>query len=122
MSDEISYKLHCSLTNGSLVDSWSTGTVNADQTTARRWCGVMGVSTVAEEVDTGDVTALSYGFRNLDATNYVEIGVMYGSTFCPTFEIPAGGCAFLPSGASGASLYAQADTASVDLEVVAYSE
>ena len=122
MANEIEYRIQCTLDNGSLEDTWTSGAINADQTTARRWCGVMGVSTVHEAVSTGDVTALTYAFRNLDGTNFVEIGTVTGDTFYPCFEIPAGQCAFLPSGASGVSLYAQADTDSVDLEVVAYSE
>ena len=123
MSNEISYTLQASLSNGDLADSWSSGRIQVDQTTARHYCAVIGVSTVAEAIGTGDVTGpLTIALRNLDDTNFVAIGTTSGDAFHSCFEIPAGGCAFLPSGASGVALWAEADTAEVDVEIRVYSE
>lgn len=53
-------------------------------------------------------------FRNLDATNFVQIGVDVGGTFYPLAKLLPGETAG-PLRLATTSVYAQADTAAVDL-------
>jgi len=69
-----------------------------------------------EALTVGDVGTLGWAwFRNLDATNFVQIGVDVAATFYPLVRLNAGeaGCFRL---AHGITAYAQADTGAVVLE------
>ena len=52
-------------------------------------------------------------FRNLDATNFVEIGLDIAATFYPLIKLKAGEAAAFRL--SNVDIYAQADTGAVDL-------
>lgn len=54
-------------------------------------------------------------FNNLDAANFIEIGVQVAGTFYPLVRMEAGEPAFFRL-AQGITLYARANTAAVDLE------
>lgn len=71
----------------------------------------------AEALNLGDVTTVGYVLvKNLDATNYVELALdePMANKFA---KILAGGCALIPP--SSATIYAQANTASVNVQIVA---
>jgi hypothetical protein len=66
---------------------------------------------------------------NLDSTNYVSYGTWDGATFTALGEIPAGQFAYIPrvaatldagTGTSGPNLRLVADTASCNVQVLAY--
>jgi hypothetical protein len=123
MANEISGSFQLSVQNGSLVNTRSHS-FNADQATARMSGAVQNIPTTAA----GTLLAFNASlttqgvayFVNLDATNYVEIGIQQGGTFYPLARINGGatgkkeGYAFRL--AQGVSVYARANTAAVDLE------
>lgn len=93
-----------------------TATVTPDMTGTH---GTLQLQTVATSyaalVVSGDVAVAGYGFmRNLDTTNFVEIGIEVSSVFHPIIKLKPGE-AFIGRLATG-SLFAKADTAPVVLE------
>lgn len=69
-----------------------------------------------EALALGDVTTFGFAsFKNLDGTNFVEIGIDDGGTFHPFIKLLAGESAtvFLTE-----APYAKADTAAVDLDYI----
>ena len=70
----------------------------------------------AEALNVGEITTVGWAyFRNLDATNYVQIG--YDDTgFKPTIKLKAGEYCVCRLGQDAP--YAQADTGAVDLEYI----
>lgn len=79
--------------------------------------GVQNIGTSAEIIDLGSVATDggSAFFRNLDATNFVEVGLDVSATFVPFLKIPPGEQCYL-TGLSDKDVYARANTAAVDLE------
>lgn len=80
--------------------------------------GTQAIGTTAELVDFADIAGAPQQvmIQNLDAVNFIEIGGDSGLTVFK-IKIPAGKCALFT--ASSATLYAKADTASVNIMVVA---
>lgn len=67
---------------------------------------------------TGAFGTPGYTFlRNLDGTNYVEIGRQVSSTFYPVCRLNAGEFALLRLATSTSELYARANTSAVLLEI-----
>ena len=115
MANEIRTQISQSLTNGNLTDSVSLA-FNTDQATADAAGGSQTIGFAAHEaVVLGDVSSIgpSY-FANLDATNFVELGIDDTGTFVPIIKIMPGEAALFQP-ASGVTLYAQADTAAVKI-------
>lgn len=117
MANEISYSLSLSVAKGSLSDSKSTsGTANMNGTHYAG--GAMNVPTTAggTVIPLGSVATTGFTWlRNLDGTNYVEIGVQVAGTFYPLLRLKPGEpqvVRFSPSQAP----YALANTAAVALE------
>ena len=115
MANEI--KLTCSLTASkggssvSKVRGQFTATWNGDQYVDRSQ--VIGTTHELLEIPAEITTAGVGVFRNLDATNYVELGVQVSATFYPLVKIPPGeSCIFR---LSIVAAYAKAHTASVKL-------
>lgn len=78
---------------------------------------VQTVGTTVEAVVVGDVTTIGYVLmKNLDATNFVLVGVDAAGTE-NTIKMLAGDVCLFP--ASAAALYAKADTAACKLLVMA---
>ena len=76
------------------------------------------IGTTAETINLGDITGAPGGFviKNLDATNYIEIGGDSGLTVFK-IKIPAGQfAAFQPT---SATIYAKANTAAVRVQIIA---
>lgn len=59
-------------------------------------------------------------FRNLDPTNYIEIGLLVSGTFYPCAKMKAGEPALFRAGTN--SLYAKANTAACNLEMLAVED
>lgn len=71
-----------------------------------------------EAIAKGDVGTEGWAyFRNLDGTNFVKIGVKPAATFYPLIRLEAGEPAILRL-EPGITIYAQADTGAVALEVM----
>jgi len=81
--------------------------------------GVQAIGTSVEQVTQGDTTDGGiYFFRNIDQTNFVEIGITSddtsGGTFYPFLKLLAG--EYSIGRLSNATIFAQADTAAVNLQ------
>lgn len=118
MSNEISILQQLTVSNGSLSLS-RTAQFSVDQAAARKGGGGQLVGTAAGGealVGLGDLTALGWTyFRNLDGTNYVELGVEDSGTFYPFARLDAGEAAMIRL-AQGTTPYARANTADVFIE------
>jgi len=123
MSDEITVSCSLRLTNGDLKESRSANSVRADQTNQKSIGGVQAIGTVEEAITVGDLATTRFAyFRNLDATNYVEIGVKPAFTFYPLLLLSAGDPPQLIKIASGVTLYARAHTAAVNIDKLILDE
>ena len=117
MADEIQVGLDLLVENGNLKSSKRVpkSSLKVDQTTAALIENVQNIGTSHEALDMGGITTAGYAyFRNLDATNFVEIGIDVSATFHATVKLKAGeACVFrLTTNAP----YAQADSAACDLQ------
>ena len=76
---------------------------------------VQAVGTSAENLDVGDVSAVGpLIIKNLDATNFVQIG--YDDTgFVALFDLLPGESCLLPRPSSGVTLQVKADTGAVNI-------
>lgn len=121
MSNEITYNFSVYLRNGSLVDTFASGSKVANQASAALVRNVQSIATAVggTALDLGSLAAPGWGvFTNLDATNYVEIGSVSGGTFYPLLkllpgEVQAGRLAV-------AAPYARANTLAVNLFYIIY--
>ena len=117
MADELTISMRASLRNGTLVDpGFTPDTIRVDQASALKAADVQIIGFSAHEALTlADVTTRGYaGFTNLDAANWVEIGVEVAATFYPVIRLLAGESGLFPLSPS-VTLYAKADTAAVNL-------
>lgn len=119
MANEISVTTNLTATKGNLSFARSV-TTNATMNLARKGDFVQSIPTTAAgtalTIPAGVTTNGWTLFRNLDATNYVEIGSQTGgTTFLPVGRLNAGESALFRL-AQGVSIYARANTGAVDLE------
>ena len=116
--NEISTTLRLKISNGGFKTERNQGTVNIDQATLGSQGGVQNIGTTAELVALGDVATVGYAyFANLDATNFVQIGIDVAATFYPVIKLnPGEGQVFRIDPA--ATLYAKADTAACNLDTL----
>lgn len=119
MADEITIVTGMNCTNGSFKVVSNTISTKFDQATARGGQpGVLNIGTSEETVTFTDITPGWSVLTNLDGTNFVDLGFstgVYGLT------LPAGAQCVLKF-KSGMTLYAKADTAAVDLQIVSLSD
>jgi hypothetical protein len=79
---------------------------------------VQAIGTAAEAVDVQDLGSANYAlFKNLDATNYVELALDSGVSTAVFAKILAGGVALVPLKTT--TIYAKANTAACNLLVSA---
>lgn len=117
MANEITVTTGLSLLNGSLNVSRQATATRFDQTTARGGGpGTVDVGTTEESIDFGDTVPGFVELKNLDDTNFVQVGF---STGVYGFRLLAGGGPALFYLESGATLYVKADTATCRIQVVA---
>ena len=101
-----------------------SGTTAAGQTSvaitqsgSTRIANVQTIGTTSEAISLGDVTPRYAYFKNLDSTNFVYIGYQTACTSANAFlKLLPGEAAACPLAQS--VLYALADTANVNLEVI----
>ena len=85
----------------------------ADQTGDKYQAGVQIVGTVEEQLDKGDVGTIGYiAFRNLDVTNFVQMGRAAGAY---SMDVKAGKGGVIPWG-SATSPFVKANTAACEFE------
>lgn len=118
MADEIRFSCELSVTNGSLTASQSVSD-QADQTTPGTIQLVQNIGTTAEDVLFTGLTAPRWMIlQNLDATNYVDIGMSDGGTLKALIQLKAGESCKFPLKPS-TTVRAQANTAAIDLAIMA---
>jgi len=116
MANEFSITSSFKLSNGN--DSFTrTVSFNADQTAVGGPSpGVLSIGTSHEAVAPTDLTNKGWAlFKNLDDTNFVEVGVDVAATFYPLIKLLPGEQVQVRLSPS-VSLYAKADTAAVRLD------
>lgn len=106
------------LTNLSLDTDTRFTTVDIAQATADYDAGVVEIPTTAggTNIPLGVTTPREAWFRNLDETNYIEIGVQVAATFYAFMRIEPLGWSPVTLGVGASALYARANTAAVDLQ------
>lgn len=116
MANEITVTTNLSAVKGNLSYSRAY-TARVTMATARKDGKVQTIGTAYEALTpAADLTTNGWAiFINLDATNYVEIGVEVAAAFYPAVRLNAGESALFRA-AQGVTLYARANTAAVDLE------
>ena len=119
MANEITTTFSLSCSKGSLTFSRSfTKQITMSASAPNVAGGTQAIATTSggEAVGLGDVATngVAY-FVNLDATNYVEIGINQGGTFYPLIRLNAGEGTVLRL-AQGVTPYARANTASAIIE------
>lgn len=118
MANEITISAKLAVSNGNLSDNL---TVNqrVDQAAALAHNPVIDVGTSEEVIGTGDIGTLGWViFRNLDATNYVDIGPESGGSMVAMIRAEAGEVAGPFRLKPGITLRAQANTAAVKLAML----
>ena len=118
MANEITASFAFRAAKGNLdVSKTASGqfTLSASAPVASGGCQSIGTA-AHEALGLGDVSDAGWAyFKNIDATNYVEIGVDVSSSFYPLVRLAAGEFALFPLSNSAAP-YAKANTAAVVLE------
>jgi hypothetical protein len=120
MADEISVSYTFNVNNNNLT-YFSTEGYSADQSLAGGPSnGVQAIGTSHEAIGITDITNLGYAkFKNLDQTNFVEVGIDVAATFYPFIKLlPGETCVVRLSPAI--TLYAQANTLEVKLESMVF--
>jgi hypothetical protein len=116
MANELTLTLSMSASKGFLV-SRSAASLRRDISGDSYAAGVQAIGFAAHEavVIAAEVATAGFcWFKNLDATNFVQIGVDVGAAFYPLVKLLPGDCAIVPLATT--TLYAKADTAAVNLE------
>lgn len=115
MANEITLAATLQLENGNLKDERKLTRLQATQTTADSAGGSQSIGFAAHEaIALGDVSTAGYVYiRNIDGTNFVEIGVDGAGTFYPCVKLLAGEVALFRA---GGVLYAKADAAAVKID------
>lgn len=116
MADEITVSSSLIVDNGSFDPAWSTGSQSVDQAAAGGGApGFVNIGTSEEAISFGDVSTPGWAFiRNIDATNYVDIGPDSGGSMVAACRLkPGEGFAIRLHPSS--TWRGQANTAAVDL-------
>ena len=103
--------------NSTLGVNWSLGSQTIDQTNKRHVCNTQSIPTTAAgtSLTLGAVTVPGWAmFKNMDATNYIEIGDTSAGTFVPVVKLLPGEVAG-PMRIATTAPKARANTAAVDL-------
>lgn len=119
MADEIKVSGSIRVSNTTLSLTHSLPNLTPDQATEFYSSGCQTIGTSEEAiVFAGDLTAAGWCyFRNLDATNFVEVGLTKAATFYPFVKLLPGEWALFRL-STVTDVQAKADTAAVPLEHV----
>jgi hypothetical protein len=113
MANEITTFCSLSVNNGTLILPQVGTVVQITQATARGGGpGVVDVGLSPETIGFGDIVPGYVYAKNLDATNYVQLGVDYSGVFVPMLQLKAGEQSLFRLDA-GVTTKAMANTAAV---------
>lgn len=121
MANEITWGCSLAITKDSTTVSANLSG-NIDLAGDQKWSNVQAIGTSAEQLSfptdltTEGITMLL--LHNLDDTNYVEVS-LDASVASPFIKIPAGRAALLPVYTGSPTYYAKANTAAINLQMVA---
>lgn len=122
MANEITITLSASCANGYFKSAFQPGSIQLNQTAIGGHGPVVSVGTSEEALTFGDISTLGYmALRNLDTTNYVDIGPESGGAMVPMVRLKAGNVAIMRL-KPGITVRAQANTAAVKLQVWALED
>jgi hypothetical protein len=117
MANEITVSSGLQAVKGSASIAINLQTKQADWAGTRFIRNVQAIGTTYEAITVGDVATAGYAyFTNIDATNYVELGVEVAATFYPLVRIDAGKTAG-PFRLSTLTIFGRANTAAVNLDL-----
>ncbi len=120
MANEITITSGLAVVKSNIDFTTGIATKQATLTGSRYIRNVQAVGTTYEAVTIGDVSSAGYAyFKNLDSTNYVEIGREVSSAFYELVRIDAGMTAG-PFKLATTSIFGRANTAAVNLEVTIF--
>ncbi len=116
MADEISLNASLTITATNFKESYAPGGLSIDLASTAGAGGSQTIGTAYEQITKGDTTDGGvFFFRNVDETNFVEIGIEHsGSTFVAFLKLLPG--EYAVGRLSSATIYAKADTAAVNLQ------
>jgi hypothetical protein len=118
MANEITMASGLTVQKGSLNFQIPLNSVQVDLTGSRVIRNVQAVGTSYEAIVVGDLASAGVAyFRNLDTTNYVEIGVEVSAAFYALVRLNAGETAG-PFRLSTLTIFARANTAAVNLDTM----
>lgn len=120
MANEITVTVSLGVINGNLRDSFAPGALSFTQAAiGGPYPGYQTIGTSEETVPTTEITTLGWAvFRNLDVTNYIEIGF---STGVYGIRLESGEVAVFRLN-PGATIYAKANTAACKLLAKVYQD
>lgn len=120
MANEINFNASINIRKGNLIESFTPGSITIDLASNKGDGGVqeicnLSVCSQGEEVITTDVAIGGlFFFRNLDETNYIEIGTQVSSVFKPFLKLLPGEYSVGRLGT--ATIYARANSGLVSLQ------
>ena len=118
MANEITITAKLLCQNGNFEASTNASRISVTQSALGCQKAVQEIGTSYEQVILGDVSTEGYAmFRNLDATNFIQLGLDGGASLTPVVRLKAGEVALFRIDA-GATIFAKADTAACDLDVL----
>lgn len=120
MANEVTVTAQLRVIEGNL-DTQRQGAANVqfDLTGAAVDSGVQNIGTSEENIALVNVSSPAWCFiRNLDSTNYVQVGQDNASTMRELIRLPAGGIAVFPMDAGLSALRCKANTAACDVYYV----
>ncbi len=122
MANEIKVTTYLKCTNSYFVDNWVPSEVSVNQSAIGAAGGVQTIGTSAEALGVADLVTVGYArFRNMDATNYVQIGPYVSGTFHPAIKLKPGDPATLRLDPTN-PWYAKANTAAVKLQYMIFED
>jgi hypothetical protein len=117
MANEITLTTGIQILKANLVGGVDQRTYQVDMAGTRFIRNVQAVGTTYEAIVTGDLASAGWAsFRNLDATNYIEIGLEVSAAFQSFIRINAGQTVG-PFRLATLSIFGRANTAAVNLDV-----
>ena len=122
MADEIKLRGSLIVEKGTLkrkrIQSLSKFTLTASDPQVSGGTQKIGTAAGGEAIGLNDVTTVGWAYlKNLDGTNFIEVGAESGGTFHPAIKLLAGEWCFVPLTGTP---FARADTAEASLEFEIY--
>ena len=116
MADEISLNASLTITATNFKESYAPGGLSIDLASTAGAGGSQTIGTAYEQITKGDTTDGGvFFFRNVDETNFVEIGIEHsGSTFVAFLKLLPG--EYAVGRLSSATIYAKASAGTVNLQ------